>query len=501
MGRPSRLSQNSNDKSSSKSSDRFFNGIINIIIRIYEISTFAFRTDFYRKKENWWLYLSALAFCYVTLVKGNYGYFMEFLSLSLIRPVVVAIASKFTYVQLLIIVAGFTGLSFVILAGLPDYLIHRKYQKAIDQLDLKSGLGIRPKLLKIKEVDENRTMLKLMSVGVGEDRYKARMDDLRASVGQRIESINYAAKNNQQMEIYLAKRLLPSKVHFSDLMVHAKEPYSFVVGQSMAGVVTANLETTPHFMVAGATDGGKSVTFKSILLGLLESSEKIQLYLMDFKLTELNDFRALPNAVVINDFHEAQICLEKLVAEMERRYKLLADKGHNKIDPNRDKLDRIFIGIDECSDLGRVKRNEPNYVVFEKIRNSLDELARKARASGIHLCFATQKIDRASLDTRVQENIQGRIALRMDTMENSVRVLQNGSACGLPAIPGRGIWKKGADYVEVQTPFHTEEELKERIKRLVDERKFNKVKMVSFEGQQDSVDDGEHFKNKAHSPS
>ncbi len=494
------MSKRSHDKSSSKSSERIFNGILNILIRTYEISTFAFRTDFYRKKENWWLYLSALAFCYISLFKGNYGYILEFFSLSLIRPIVVAIASMFTYVQLLFIVAGFIGLLFVILAGLPEFLIHRKYQKAIDQLDLKSGLGMRPKLLKIKEIDDNRTMLKLMSTGVGEDRYKARMDDLRASIGQRIESINYVGYNNQQMEIYLAKKLLPRKVLFSELMVHAKDPYSFVVGKSMAGVVTASLETTPHFMVAGATDGGKSVTFKSILLGLLESSEKIQFYLMDFKLTELNEFRALPNAVVINDVHEAQRCLEKLVGEMERRYKLLADKGHNKIDPNRDKLDRIVIGIDECSDLGRVKRNEPNHVVFEKMRNSLDELARKARASGIHLFFATQKIDRASLDTRVQENIQGRIALRMDTMENSVRVLQNGSACGLPAIPGRGIWKKGADYVEVQTPFHTEEELKERIKQFVDDRKFAKVKMVSFNGEQDTVDDGKHFKSKAKSP-
>ena len=372
---------------------------------------------------------------------------------------------------------------------------------AIDELDLKSGSGMRPKLLKIKEIDENRTMLKLKSVGVGEDRYKARMDDLRASVGQRIESVNYVGENNQQMEIYLAKKLLSSKVLFSDLICHAKTPYSFVVGKSMAGVVTASLETTPHFMVAGATDGGKSVTFKSILLGLLESSEKIQFYLMDFKLTELNEFRALPNAVVINDFHEAQICLEKLVEEMERRYKLLASKGHNKIDPERDKLERIVIGIDECSDLGRVKRNEPNYAVFEKIRKSLDDLARKARASGIHLFFATQKIDRASLDTRVQENIQGRIALRMDTFENSMRVLQNGSACALPAIPGRGIWKKGADYVEVQTPFHTEEELKERIKRLVDERKFARVKMISLNGQQDIIDDGDHFKKTAPTPS
>jgi len=147
------LSQNSNEKSSSKSSERIFDGIVKLLIRSYEISTFAFRTDFYRKKENWLLYLSLLGFCYVSLIKGNYGYVMEFFSLSLIRPIAVAIASQFTYVQLLFIVAGFIASFFVIFAGLPDYFVHRRYQKAIDQLDLKSGLGMRPKLLKIKEID------------------------------------------------------------------------------------------------------------------------------------------------------------------------------------------------------------------------------------------------------------------------------------------------------------------------------------------------------------
>jgi S-DNA-T family DNA segregation ATPase FtsK/SpoIIIE len=318
------------------------------------------------------------------------------------------------------------------------------------------------------------------------------VDDLRAAAGQRVESINFKKDDSRIMEIYLAKKLLPEKVHFSDLVSHATAPYSFVVGKSMAGVVTASLDTTPHFMVAGATDGGKSVTFKSYLTGLLESSERIQFYLMDFKGTELNDFKGLPNVVLVKELIEGDIWLRKLVDEMERRYDVLAKNGHNKIDPERDNLDRIVIAIDECSEIGKVRRGEPHYTTYERMRLSLDKLARKARASGIHLMVATQKIDKATLDTRVQENIQGRLALRMDTLENSMRVLQNGKALGLPAVPGRAIWKKGADYVEVQTPYLSEEEIKNRVKGLISTKKFAHVKMLTSKNQ-DTQNDASNF--------
>ena len=489
------MSKKSSSQSSGKVSESIFNGIIKLSLHCYHTCRYSFKTDLFKKRENFWMYLALVFLAYVNIIKGNYGYFVEFLHMGCFREIIVKIVSWFSYFQLLFITATFMAVAFMVIAGIPGYRMHRRYQKAINGLNLKDGLGKRPKLLKVEEIDENRTKLELLSEGVGEERYKARMDDLRAAAGQRVESINFKKDDSRKMEIYLAKRLLPEKVLYSDLISHATTPYSFVVGKSMAGVVTASLETTPHFMVAGATDGGKSVTFKSYLTGLLESSERIQFYLMDFKGTELNDFKGLPNVVVVNEILEGQIWLDKLVKEMESRYKSLADKGHNKIDPERDNLDRIVIAIDECSDIRKARRGEPSYTVYEKMRIAIDDLARKARASGIHLMVATQKIDKATLDTRVQENIQGRLALRMDTPENSRRVLQNEMACGLPAVPGRGIWKKGADYVEVQTPYQSEEEIKDRIKKLIDSKKFAHVKMIARgEVSPDSSNKNKHIK-------
>ena len=474
------MSQTSSNKSS-KSYEKFFNGILEIVCAGFRIFSAAFSSKFYRKKENWVLYLSLVLLVFITYLNGNGEYFLEFLSLTFLRPIMVAIAKNFSFFSIFVMIAFAVGAVFIFFLGLKPYRRFRMYQKGIDHLNMKSGLDHQPKLLRVDEIDENRTRLLVKSTGLGEERYKSKLDDLRASVGQKVESLKYFDKDNTCVEIFLARKLLESKVLYSDLALHLKRPYSFIVGKSQKGIVTESLEDVPHFLIGGSTGGGKSVSFKSLLIGLLESSTRLQLYLFDFKKVEMNDFRRLPNVSVVNDEFEAQQVLAKLEKEMERRYDYLEKKGFKSIDPERDKMDRIVVGIDECTDLtGKVSKSNASYVTVEKARNSLDHLARKARASGIHLIFATQKIDRDSMDTRVQENIEGRIALRMNTMENSVRVLQNSMAYHLPAIPGRAIWKKGASYTEVQIPFLNDEEIRTKVQNLIKTKKFEKIKLFDL---------------------
>jgi S-DNA-T family DNA segregation ATPase FtsK/SpoIIIE len=357
----------------------------------------------------------------------------------------------------------------------------------LDHLDLKSGLGHRPVVVNVDSRDQNRTRILVKSTGLGEDRYKSKLDDLRASVGQKIESVTYLEKDNRFVEISLAHKLLESKVNYSDLIGSAKKPFSFVVGKSQNNVITENLEDVPHYLIAGSTGGGKSVAFKSMLLGLLETSKRIQLYIFDFKQVEMNEFSVLPNVQVIKNEHEASLLLEGFVKEMNKRYKMLEEKKEKKIDPDRDKLPRIVIGIDECSDLlGKVKKNDPKFESMERAKRCLNELSRKARASGIHLIFATQKVDMNSIDTQIQENLEGRLSFRMNTIENSVRVLQNSMSYYLPSIAGRAVWKKGANYIEVQCPFLSDEEVNQRIDAL--KEKFDGEEVTLVEAEKDKED-------------
>jgi hypothetical protein len=456
-----------------------FDGLSTIIFSYFQITKEAFKTRFYKKNENWYVYLSLVAFFYLILVKGHYGLYLDFLCLSFLRPMFLFIVRHLSYLSLLLTVFTLVGGLIVLIFGLKPYKKFRRYQKGLDQLNLKSGLDHKPKLLAVHDIDDNRTRLLVKSSGLGEDRYNSRLDDFRASIGQRVESVRFFEKDNTCVEIFLAKRLLESRVLYSSLSNNLKQPYSFIVGKSQNGVVIESLENVPHYMIAGSTGGGKSVSFKSMLIGLLESSNRIQMYLFDFKRVEMNDFIGLPNVVVVNEEIKAQQILQYLEKEMERRYQMLEKGGFKSIDPVRDNCNRIVVGIDECTDLtGKVAKSNPQYVTIEKARNSLDHLARKARACGIHLIFATQKIDSDTLGTRIQENVEGRIALRMNTMENSVRVLQNSMAYHLPAIPGRAIWKKGSGYTEIQSPYLDDEELQRRVKELIQSKKFHQESLL-----------------------
>jgi DNA segregation ATPase FtsK/SpoIIIE-like protein len=132
-------------------------------------------------------------------------------------------------------------------------------------------------------------------------------------------------------------------------------------------------------------------------------------------------------------------------------------------------MNRIVIAIDECTDLlGHVPRSHSDYTYISKAIEHCDALARKARACGIHIILATQKIDKSSIPTRIQENMSGRLAMRVKTMENSIRLLGNRKAYDLPAIAGRAIWSKDSDFTEVQIPFISDEEIVKKIEKIIE---------------------------------
>lgn len=472
------MTTSNSNSTDNKKYDRFFDGMVEICFAIFKIIKEGLKSKCYKKKENLILVGCVLLLSWVLIYKKHHYKFVDVLPDPFQLPLLNFLSHLGNFwsisISTVIVITG-----SLMLAGIGAYKLIRKYQLAIDHLNLKSGLGHRPIVVSVDKRDENRTKVLVKSTGLGEERYKTKLDDLRASVGQKIESVNYLESDNRFVEISLAHRILESKVNYSDLISSVKKPYSFLIGKSQKNIITENLEDVPHYLIAGSTGGGKSVAFKGMLLGLLESSKKINMYIFDFKQVEMNEFSVLPNVRVIKDEHEASLLLESFITEMKRRYEFLEKTNEKKIVPEKHNIPRIVIGIDECADLlGKVKRNDPKYEVIEKARTSLNELSRKARASGIHLIFATQKVDQNSIDTQIQENLEGRLSFRMNTIENSVRVLQNNMSYYLPSIPGRAIWKKGASYTEVQCPFISDDELKERIDALLDKTTGEPEKMI-----------------------
>ena len=361
----------------------------------------------------------------------------------------------------------FLGGVILILLGIFPYRQKRFYQKKLDVLGLSSGNGISPKILSVTK-EEHKTKLLIDSLGIGKERYETKKGDFMASFGSFIESFRQG-RSPRYIEIFLTSRLLPKSISFFAMEREFKKPYSFLVGESLGGSISATMDTLPHLLIAGSTGGGKSVFFKQALLGLLKSSENLQMYLLDLKGgLEMRDFKILPNIEVAKNEKQAVHLLERIRDEMRRRFAFLESKGHKEIIPQRDKMDKIILGIDEASELyTRVQRGNSKWILYA--RELTDELAKLSRAAGIHLIFATQKINKDTIDPKVQENIGGRLCFKTNTLENSLRALGNKMAFELMDIKGRGVWGKGSQFLEIQAPFISDENLKEELRDLAKE--------------------------------
>ncbi|USN48059.1 MAG: DNA translocase FtsK [Pseudobdellovibrionaceae bacterium] len=346
--------------------------------------------------------------------------------------------------------------------GFKEFRKYAVFQKAIDRAGLKTAMGENPKVKAIIPTGENRSKVIVETFGVGLGKFEAQKDSLTAGFRQTVESINLASDKGK-VEIHLCERDLPNVVGFHELYAHVKEPYSFIIGQSLKGPMVQPIRSLPHLLISGATGGGKSVFFRSTMLSLLKSSPHIQLYLLDLKRgVEVKEFAELPNVKTAKDETEATNILGALVKEMNRRYKFLEDKGLKSIDPMRDKLDLIVVGVDEAAALFGKKSNA-------LASQHIGELARLARAAGIHLIPSTQKPVKEAISTETLDNLPGRMTFRMISSAASNVAMGGNLAKKLPAIKGRAMWTNGSDHQQVQAPYLDDDAMKEELKVLKDE--------------------------------
>jgi S-DNA-T family DNA segregation ATPase FtsK/SpoIIIE len=216
----------------------------------------------------------------------------------------------------------------------------------------------------------------------------------------------------------------------------------------------------PHLLVAGTTGSGKSVGVNSMLLSLLFKSgpADVRLILVDPKMLELSVYEGIPHLLtpVITDMKDAANGLRWCVAEMERRYKLMAAlgvrnlSGYNrkvedaqkagapltdplwKPDPRfastdeaqtpalLEKLPNIVVVIDEFADM--------IMVVGKKVEQLIARIAQKARAAGIHLILATQRPSVDVITGLIKANVPTRIAFQVSSKIDSRTILDQGGA-------------------------------------------------------------------------
>ena len=231
-------------------------------------------------------------------------------------------------------------------------------------------------------------------------------------------------------------------------------PLSIVLGKDVAGEpVLANIERMPHLLVAGTTGSGKSVCINVFLLSILlhTTPEQVRLILIDPKMLELSVYDEIPHLLtpVVTDMQEASRSLGWCIAEMERRYQLMAAlsvrnlAGYNALielaerdgetiaDPLAEldgrlkaeplsKLPSIVVVVDEFADM--------MMIVGKKVEQLIARLAQKARAAGIHLILATQRPSVDVITGLIKANIPCRISFQVSSKIDSRTILDQGGA-------------------------------------------------------------------------
>jgi hypothetical protein len=347
------------------------------------------------------------------------------------------------------------------------------YQRAVEHLGLKTPTDLKPTVVDVIPTLPGQKKILVKAVGIAVADFQSKKAALESALNRFVQEIRVCESNRQIIEIRISEKELPKLIPFDEVSNHLASPFSFLIGEGLSGFMVTNLLTVHHLLVAGSSGGGKSFFVKQLLIGVLQTSKYIQLYLIDLKKgVELKVFEKLENVFIAKNQVSAILALDAVAKEMDRRFDYLEKHGYTEIDCQRDKLDRIIVLVDEASELYTlVKSSKAARASAESARELSDRIAKLGRVAGIHLILATQKVLKETIDTRVQANINARMVFRTQTMADSMTVLGSKHAFELPEIGGRGIWSVGSRDMIVQTPKLDNGEVATKVALLAE--KFN----------------------------
>ncbi len=259
----------------------------------------------------------------------------------------------------------------------------------------------------------------------------------------------------------------------SENFANSKSRLAIAMGKDINGrIVTADMASMPHVLIAGSTGSGKSVAINAMIMSVLFKStpEQVRMILVDPKRVELGMYEGIPHLFtpIITEAKLAANALRNAVREMERRLKLLASRHVRNLDQynklfesgqlfNEDgeeqtPLPYIMIIIDELADLMMLDR--------ANVEESITRLAQMARAVGIHLVLATQRPSVDVITGLIKANVPTRMSFRLATKVDSRTIIDSN---GAESLLGRGdmlFLPPGTSRLQrVHAPYVTEKEI------------------------------------------
>ena len=284
----------------------------------------------------------------------------------------------------------------------------------------------------------------------------------------------------------------PSPVSFYEVMNSKKMQSSsdkklmVPLGKSIMGDIgVCEINKMPHLLIAGTTGSGKSVCVNGIICSILmrATPEEVKLVMVDPKVVELSVYNGVPHLLrpVVTDPKQAAIALNKMVAEMERRYSVFSDsktkniegynnyierwnEKHPNVEEQKQRMPYIVIIIDELADLMMVAAKD--------VEDSILRITQKARAAGMHLIVATQRPSTEVITGLIKANIPSRIAFSVGSGIDSRTILDQ---TGAEQLLGKGdmlFLPIGMNSpLRIQGSFITDDEIKRVIDHTIEQQK------------------------------
>ena len=292
---------------------------------------------------------------------------------------------------------------------------------------------------------------------------------------------------NKNIDVVFLKEILSSEYFINS------EGLSIALGKDISGnPLITDLSKMPHLLVAGTTGSGKSVSINAMILSLLYkySDTQCKFILIDPKMLELSVYEGIPHLLhpVVTEPRKAVYALKWAVKEMNERYKQMATlnvrniDSYNKIVSKKEYKEgklvkKVQIGFDTTSGKPIYDNKEINvqplpFIVIivdemadlmlsagKEIEVSIQSLAQKARAAGIHLILATQRPSVDVITGTIKANLPYRISFQVTSKIDSRTIL---GEQGAEQLLGRGdmLFMAGGGYTErVHGPFVSDQEI------------------------------------------
>lgn len=283
--------------------------------------------------------------------------------------------------------------------------------------------------------------------------------------GKNAVGIEIPNKNRQSVSI---KELLQTSE-----FKNSKSPLTVALGKDVIGKpYMSDIRKMPHLLVAGTTGSGKSVGINTMICSILykSSPDEVKFIMIDPKMVELSIYDGIPHlmAPVVTDTRLAASVLKNVVAEMTRRYTLLAEKkvrnldGYNEIikdDEQAEKMPYLVVIVDEFADLMMVAGKD--------VEMSIARIAQMARAVGIHLIIATQRPTTNVITGLIKANMPARLSFKVSQKNDSRVILdQNGADTLLGMGDSLFIPPGTSDALRIHGAFVSDDEVRDIVKYL-----------------------------------